>query len=951
MACLKILSILVYSVKLSEVMSQETTYISDGKSLGLEKSELVAYVKKRKEEFAADEVERHNEERDRRAHERDMKKMETDLAMARIAAGNPVLAESVTTNKSYVKLTNYKDDEDIAVYLKIFERVTEANSWSPKVAMSALQNGFSGTKVSMFMNSLPAAMEYREVKVELIRSFGFTVYDYQKNFRHSKQGVESFRQFVLMMKDNLSKMCELSEVNLDYGKLTEMIIKDQILGSVSSSLSEYLKERNLFSLTLDETVELSENYQAIHGKGLVRDNYNFVNSDYGGAKQKTCYLCGKPGHVSRFCQAKTINYVAKSEGPENLSGVPDSSMRGCYNCGKLGHSYRQCTVTREKNVQPGAITVNSVSGANKNYDDSLPVNFGLCNGKSAKILRDTGTTIVLVRTEFCKKSQLIGEYITLKFADGHIASAPKVKVYIKCPYFTGYTDAVCVDNLQFDVLIGNIPGALCACQAYSGGMGEHSSAVCAVQTRAQVANEHLPMPESKASCGSIEFNLETMNARELSTLQKSDPKLSSFYDKANKIESNYPKFLVQNELLIRLCMTGKNTCDVVRQILLPVELKSRVLRLGHDSLFSGHLGIRKTQDRILSHFWWPGCYSDIRRYCRSCATCQLHANNRPAKVPLVVMPVISKPFSRVAIDLIGPLPKSHRGNRYALVSIDLATKYPDAVPLRHIDSGTVSEALMEIFSRVGLPNEILHDQGTQFISSTMKKFNQLLQIKGIRTSPYNPRCNGSCENFNKTLKQMLRKVSSDSPQTWDRYLQPLLFAYREVPQITTGFSPFELLFGHEVRGPLFLIKERLLDLECEHEEIPVTAYVLEMREKLREFIKLSNENEMLNKKKEKVYYDRNCRKRKLNVGDKVLLLLPTSTSKLLAEWKGPYEVVRKLNKVDYVIRVGDVEKTYHVNMLKQFKDRPVELVNSIGLAENIDYKINDDLSMLIDLIY
>jgi hypothetical protein len=73
---------------------------------------------------------------------------------------------------------------------------------------------------------------------------------------------------------------------------------------------------------------------------------------------------------------------------------------------------------------------------------------------------------------------------------------------------------------------------------------------------------------------------------------------------------------------------------------------------------------------------------------------------------------------------------------------------------------------------------------------------------------------------------MLRKVSSDNPQTWDRYIQPLLFAYREVPQVSTGFSPFELLFGYEDRGPLFLIKERILNLDSEVEEIPVTTYVM-----------------------------------------------------------------------------------------------------------------------------
>lgn len=91
------------------------------------------------------------------------------------------------------------------------------------------------------------------------------------------------------------------------------------------------------------------------------------------------------------------------------------------------------------------------------------------------------------------------------------------------------------------------------------------------------------------------------------------------------------------------------------------------------------------------------------------------------------------------------------------------------------------------------------------MSAVMRKFNQLLQIKSINTTPYIPKFNGSCENFNKCLKQMLKKITDDQPETWD-INTTFNFSYREVTQTSTGFSPFELLFRHEVRGPLFLIK-------------------------------------------------------------------------------------------------------------------------------------------------
>ena len=111
------------------------------------------------------------------------------------------------------------------------------------------------------------------------------------------------------------------------------------------------------------------------------------------------------------------------------------------------------------------------------------------------------------------------------------------------------------------------------------------------------------------------------------------------------------------------------------------------------------------------------------------------------------------------------------------------------------------------------------------------------------------------------------------------------------------------MFGHNVRGPLFLAKEKLLENDCDPEQLEVTTYVMDMRDKIRDFMKMSNLNEIGGKRKQKVYYDRGSRKRNYKLGDKVLLLLPTSTNKLLAEWKGPFEVVRRVNKVDYVIRV------------------------------------------------
>lgn len=142
-----------------------------------------------------------------------------------------------------------------------------------------------------------------------------------------------------------------------------------------------------------------------------------------------------------------------------------------------------------------------------------------------------------------------------------------------------------------------------------------------------------------------------------------------------------------------------------------------------------------------------------------------------------------------------------------LVITDYGTKYPEVFPLKSVKARTVAFSLVQFFSRVGFPREMLTDQGTNFMSNLLKKVYQLLGIKSVRTTPYHPQTDGLTERFNQTLKQMLRKFVNETGSDWDQWLPYLLFAYREVPQASTGFSPFELLYGHEVRVPLALLRE------------------------------------------------------------------------------------------------------------------------------------------------
>ena len=178
------------------------------------------------------------------------------------------------------------------------------------------------------------------------------------------------------------------------------------------------------------------------------------------------------------------------------------------------------------------------------------------------------------------------------------------------------------------------------------------------------------------------------------------------------------------------------------------------------------------------------------------------------KVPLGSLPLIDTPFKRVAVDIVGPrAPPSEAGHRYILTLVDYATKYLEAVPLKKITTEAVAVALLDIYSRVGIPEEVQTDQGTQFMSECMQEVSRLLSIKGLTRTPYHPKCNGLVERWNGTLNSMLKRLCQDQPKQRHRLINPVLFAYREVSQELTGFSPFQLLYGRSVRGPGTILKE------------------------------------------------------------------------------------------------------------------------------------------------
>ena len=428
-----------------------------------------------------------------------------------------------------------------------------------------------------------------------------------------------------------------------------------------------------------------------------------------------------------------------------------------------------------------------------------------------------------------------------------------------------------MDDTLYDLVIGNIDGSK---------LPEMSHFSASVVTRAQAKKVEKEYKKLK-----VPDQIISENKQSFLDNQGSDPKLANIRKRVESgsvtvspgLHRGETKFIRKNGLIYRqFSHQGK----VSLQLVVPSCFTEKVLKLAHESLMAGHLGIKKTMDRVLAEFYWPGICGDISRFCRSCDICQRTVQKgRVTKVPLGKLPLIDTPFKRVAVDIVGQIePRSDNRARYILTMIDYATRYPEAVALPSIETERVAEALVEIFSRVGVPDEMLTDCGSQFTSEVMKEVARLLSLQQLTCSPFHPQCNGLIERSHSTLKQMLRRMCAERPKDWDRYLPALLFAIREVPQESLGFSPFELLYGRNVRGPMAILRELWTDEVNDEQVLSTYDYVVNLRQRLEKTYELALQNLQKVQGKQKKYYDRRARARTFKVGDKVLLLLPTDSN-------------------------------------------------------------------------
>ena len=271
-----------------------------------------------------------------------------------------------------------------------------------------------------------------------------------------------------------------------------------------------------------------------------------------------------------------------------------------------------------------------------------------------------------------------------------------------------------------------------------------------------------------------------------------DPELKDLLGQWNKLEEH-------DGLLFRSVYLPPSRTSTL-QLLLPTSLRPEVLGQLHDN--HGHQGIERTTALVQARCYWPRMRPYIERWCKACQRCQVAKATRPTVKTTMGHLLASRPLEIIAIDFTS-LDRSSDGYEHLLIVTDIFSKFTQAYPTRDQKAHTVVKTLTEKwFYTYGVPQQIHSDQGRSFEADLVKQLCKLYGVTKSRTTPYHPQGNGQCERFNRTLFDLLRTLPSDQKRRWPRMLPQLLFAYNTTTHHSTGFSPYELLFGRRPQLPV-----------------------------------------------------------------------------------------------------------------------------------------------------
>ena len=924
----------------------------------IEKLKLEYQLKMKEMEIQAEKEERQlRAQKDEREFQLQLKRQEKELEMQELTLKNDAKfrGEEIDLKK---KLASFNpataaplvpsfDESDVDGSFRAFESVAHRNEWPQEQWVSLLVPKLVGIAYRVY-NNLGDKVDYEEIKSNILDAYSITPDGYRQQFRDfTKPNSHTFVEFAREKLRQCKKW--LTSLNITtFSELLNLIVLEEWKNKLPFDILRHVEERGESELM--SAAKVADAYallmKSLGSRG--RSSLSNVKSSFGvgqgsaGGKPtgfspnvyphaNWCSYCKKPGHTIHQCRHPHCK-VAKSQ-----------------------HSFVAPKPKTMENRKPVAL-VHSNNAPPEIYESylykgkvSLP---GSKNGETTtiRVLRDTGAVQSIIKEGVIPNIEqaYTGERVILEDLTSH-PSYPLANINLQCPFFSGEV-AVAVKPIKLpvpgvDLLLGNdiameaIPNLIVLQSPSKESPTEtldetspHFFPVCVV-TRSQSkspAHSTLPSPVH-ASPDHLYTNI--ISKENLIKAHEQDLSLAKIKHVANDVKdmSKLPVFYYQEGVLMRAYRPPElqqlDTWSETHQVVIPLSVRPAIMELAHDGL-SGHLGIQKTYKKILQHFFWPGMKKEVSQYVKTCHVCQVIGKpNKPlVPAPLKPIPVQTEPFEKIVLDCVGPLPKSKRGNQYLLTIMDPTTRYPEAIPLKNITSKTIVKHLIHFFTSVGIPKQIQSDRGSNFTSNFFQQIVDELNIEHVTSTAYHPQSQGCLERFHQTLKSMLKKYCLENQGDWDESIDFLLFALRESPQESLGYSPFELLYGRQIRGPLKLLKDQWFT-QGSPSSPSVSDYISNLKNKISEVRSFAKSNLAKSQTKMQQNSLPNSIMRSFKPGDKVLLFLPTPGNALQSNFMGPYVVAKKLTSLNYVVHTPDRRKDsqlVHINIMKPYHSREPE---------------------------
>lgn len=295
-------------------------------------------------------------------------------------------------------------------------------------------------------------------------------------------------------------------------------------------------------------------------------------------------------------------------------------------------------------------------------------------------------------------------------------------------------------------------------------------------------------------------------SRHISAIEVKDLIPDDWYSKmlvrVEEQPERYPDFKMENNALYKH-FSAKHDLEsncTNWKLVVPTPNRKELLKESHDSPTAAHLGVSKTHARVFQHYYWPGMRKDIYHYVKTCQRCGAHKASCQARPGMMGrFKNISYPFQCISLDLMGPFPRSKRGNTQLLVVTDWFTKFVLVQPLPKATSKNVIKFLEnQVFLIFGVPQYLMCDNGVQFTSHEFKQFIKSYQISNVwYNARYHPQVNPT-ERVNKVLGSAIASYIEDDHRLWDVNIFKIAQAIRTAEHDVTGFTPAFLTFGRNV---------------------------------------------------------------------------------------------------------------------------------------------------------